>query len=86
MALKLRAIFADFLKSARKMWLETMGGLFLAFAVMFALKTVDIYRRASGSFNTWDWQTKLTLCGLGFFSVVWLSCSLQSFWKARKIR
>ena len=86
MAGKFKLILGDFLRSARKLWLEMMGGLFLTIAVMFVLKTIDVYRKTAGTLNTWDWQTKFTFFGLAFFSVLWFSFSLQSFWKARKMR
>ena len=86
MLAKFKVIFGDFLRSARRLWLEMMGGLFLGIAIMFVLKMVDTYRKATGSIYSWDWQTKLTVFGLAFFSVLWFAFSLQSFWKARKIR
>ena len=86
MGSKFKLLFRDFLVSARKMWLEMMGGLFLAIAVMFVLKMIETYRKTTGSIYSWDWQTKFTVFGLAFFSVLWFGFSLQSFWKARKIR
>ena len=86
MGSKFKLLFRDFFVSARKMWLEMMGGLFLCIAIMFVLKMIDTYRKAVGSLHSWDWQTKLTFFGLAFFSVLWFSFSLQSFWKARKLR
>ena len=86
MAFKFKLLFRDFFVSARKMWLEMMGGVFLSFAIIFMLKMIDTYRKTTGSIHTWDWETKLTVFGLAFFSVLWFSFSLQSFWKARKIR
>jgi hypothetical protein len=86
MASKFKLLFRDFFVSARKMWLEMMGGLFLGIAIMFVLKMIETYRRTTGSIHTWDWQTKFTVFGLAFFSVLWFGFSLQSFWKARKMR
>ena len=83
---KLKLIFGDFLKSARKLWLEMMGALFLALAVMFSLNTVSEYRKTTDALGSWDWHTGFTIVGSGFFSVLMLAFSLQSFWKARKIR
>jgi len=86
MAKKLKVLFADVIRSARKLWLEMMGGLFLGIALMFVLKMIDTYRKTPGSIHAWDWQTKLTVFGLALFSVLWFAFSLQSFWKARKMR
>src|SRR5215467_3897846 len=83
---KFKLLFRDLFVSARKMWLEMMGGLFLGIAIMFVLKMIETYRKAVGSLHSWDWRTKLTFFGLAFFSVLWFSFSLQSFWKARKLR
>lgn len=83
---KFKLLFRDFLVSARKMWLEMMGGLFLCIAFTFVLKMIEMYRKTTGSIHSWDWQTRFTLFGLALFSVLWFSFSLQSFWKARKIR
>jgi hypothetical protein len=63
-----------------------MGGLFLVIAIMFVLKMIDMYRKTTGSIHNWDWETRLTVFGLAVFSVLWFGFSLQSFWKARKIR
>ena len=86
MLARFKLLFADVFKSARKLWLEMMGGLFLSIAIVFVLKLIDTYRKTAGAVNSWDWQTKLTIFGLAIFSVLWFSFSLQSFWKARKIR
>jgi len=82
---KLKLIFGDFLKSARKLWLEMMGALFLALAVMFSLNTIAAYRKTP-IWGAWDWQTGFSIIGSAFFSILMLAFSLQSFWKARKIR
>jgi hypothetical protein len=83
---KLKLIFGDFLKSARKLWLEMMGALFLALAVMFTLNTLAAYRRTPDFLGAWDWQTGFSIIGSAFFSILMLAFSLQSFWKARKMR
>ena len=82
---KFKVIFGDFLRSARKLWLEMMGALFLALAVIFSLNTVAVYRKASHVISSWDWQTGFSILGSGFFSVLMLIFSLQSFWKSRKL-
>jgi len=83
---KLKVIFADFLRSARKLWLEMMGALFLALAVMFSLNAVAEYRKTTDAIASWDWRTGFNVFGSGFFSLLMLAFSFQSFWKARKIR
>ena len=86
MAGKLKVVFADFLRTARKLWLEMMGALFLALAVMFSLNTVTEYRKTAETVTSWDWHTGFSVLGSAFFSILMLAFSLQSFWKARKIR
>ncbi len=83
---KFKLIFADFLRSARKLWLEMMGALFLALAVMFMLNTFTEFRKTTAHFSNWDLRTGSAVFGSGFFSVLMLAFSLQSFWKARKMR
>ena len=85
MAGKFKVLFGDFLRSARKLWLEMMGALFLALAVMFCLNMISEYRRTSTPMTEWDWHTGFSVFGSGLFSVVTLLFSLQSFWKARKL-
>jgi len=86
MPIKFRVLFADFLRSARKFWLEMMGALFLALAVMFLLNTFTEYRKAEEAIVNWDWRTGFSVFGSGFFAFLTLMFGLQSFWKARKIR
>jgi len=83
---KFKVIFGEGLRSARKLWLEMMGALFLALAVMFSLHTVSAYRDTTDVVSSWDWRTSFTILGSAFFSILMLAFSLQSFWKARKIR
>ena len=82
----LKLIFGDFLRSAHKMWLEVMGGVFLALAVMFLLGAVSAYRRNSELLTGWDFRNGFSVFGSGFFSILMLAFALHTFWKARKIR
>jgi hypothetical protein len=82
---KLKHVFGDFLRSARKLWLEMMGALFLALAVMFALNMISEYRRTLEPVANWDWRTSFSVFGSGVFSLVTLLFGLQSFWKSRKL-
>jgi hypothetical protein len=86
MAGKFKLMFGDFFRTARKLWLEMMGALFFALAIMFGLNALQEYRRAAGHFTTWDWKTSFTVFGTTFFAVLLLAFSIQSFWKARKMR
>jgi hypothetical protein len=86
MAGKFKVVFGDFLRSARKLWLEMLGGLFLALAVLFSLNTVAEYRKTADMVTSWDWHTGFSVLGSAFFTILMLVFSLQSFWKARKIR
>jgi len=95
---KLKLIFADFLRSARKLWLEMMGGMFLALAALFSWNTFSTYRREStralseaalesgpsvvDALHSMVASWKM----MAIFSVLLLLFSLQSFWKARNIR
>jgi len=82
---KIRHIFADFLRSARRLWLEMMGALFLALAVIFSLNTVTEFRKAAEPISSWDFHTGFSVLGSAFFAVLTLLFSLESFWKARKL-
>ena len=86
MAGKFKLILGDFLRSFRKLWLEMMGALFLALAVIFTLNTISEFRKTTAHFSSWDLRTGFTVFGSALFSVLLLGFSLQSFWKARKIR
>jgi hypothetical protein len=83
---KYKVIFGDLIKSARKLWLEMMGALFLALAVMFTLSTISAYRKTAQLFRNWDFHTEFTVLGTAIFSFLMLVFSLQCFWKARKLR
>jgi hypothetical protein len=95
---KFKLIFSDFLRSAKKLWLEMMGGMFLAMAAMFSWNTFSTYRSQSAHILTehaadTDGSIVGSLHGIvaswktmALFSVLLLLFSLQSFWKARNIR
>ena len=95
---KFKLIFSDFLRSAKKLWLEMMGGMFLAMAALFSWNTFSTYRRESARpFIERATDTDISIVGslhgivaswktMAVFSVLLLLFSLQSFWKARNIR
>ena len=79
---KLKIIFGDFLHSLRRFWLEAMGGVFLAFGVIFIFAAIQEYRQYANSP-----ERGVTILILeGFFSGLMLIFALDSFWKARKPR
>lgn len=82
MAGKFKIMFADFLRTLRQLWLEVMGGIFLAFGVLFILTAIQEYRKyvSTPGYGT----SSLILAVL--FSGVMLLFGLESFWKARKHR
>jgi len=41
MAGKLKLIFGDFLRTLRQLWLEFIGGIFLALGVLFILAAIQ---------------------------------------------
>lgn len=79
---KLKIIFADFLRSLRRLWLEVMGGIFLVFGVMFIFTAVQEYRK----YVTTPGHGTGNLILAVFFSGLMLLFALESFWKARKPR
>jgi len=83
---KFRLIFGEFFRSVRKLWLEMMGVLFLAMAVMFLVSTISTYRATDQVIRHWDFRTGFNVFGSAIFSFLMLVFSLQCFWKARKIR
>ena len=83
---KFKLIFGDFLRSVRRLWLEMMGALFLALALMFVLNTIAEFRKTTDPFRNWDWRTGFAIVGSAFFSVLMVAFSFHSFWKARKMR
>ena len=77
-----KMMFADFLQALRRFWLEAMGGVFLAFGVLFSLATAQEYRQYLSSPD----RGIAFLALEGFFSGLMLIFALDSFWKARKPR
>ena len=82
MASKFKIIFADFLKTLRQLWLEFIGGIFVALGVLFILAAVKEYRQYV---QTPEVGTGRFLMVLGS-SVVMIFFGLESFWKSRKPR
>jgi hypothetical protein len=82
MAGKLKLIFGDFLRTLRQLWLEFIGGIFLALGVLFILAAIQEYRKYV---RTPELGTGRFLVVL-FSSVVMLLFALESFWKSRKSR
>jgi hypothetical protein len=95
---KIKLLFGDFLRSARKLWLEMMGGMFLAMSLLFSWNTFHAYRHESGrlipgqpedagnSIVTALHGLVVSWKTMAAFSVLLLLFSLQSFWKARNTR
>ena len=79
---KLKIIFADFLKTLRQLWLEFVGGIFLALGVLFILAAIQEYRKYVQSPGLGTGRFLLVL----FSSIVMVFFALESFWKSRKSR
>jgi hypothetical protein len=79
---KFRIIFADFLKTLRQLWLELIGGIFLALGVLFILAAIQEYRKYVQTPGLGTGRFVLVLLS----SVVMLFFALESFWKSRKSR
>jgi hypothetical protein len=79
---KWKIIFADFLKALRQLWLEFVGGVFLALGVILILAAIQEYRRYVTSPEIGSGRFLLVLISSG----VMLFFALESFWKARKSR
>ncbi|OLC29565.1 MAG: hypothetical protein AUG08_09225 [Acidobacteria bacterium 13_1_20CM_2_55_15] len=82
MAGKLKLIFSDFLRTLRQLWLEFIGGIFLALGVLFILAAIQEYRKYAQSPELGTGRFLVVL----FSSVVMLLFALESFWKSRKSR
>jgi len=82
MAGKLKLIFSDFLRTLRQLWLEFIGGIFLALGVLFILAAIQEYRKYVQSPELGTSRFLVVL----FSSVVMLLFALESFWKSRKSR
>ena len=78
---KFKIIFADFLKTLRQLWLEFIGGIFVALGLLFILAAVKEYRLyvqshvGSGRFLM-----------VALSSLVMIFFGLESFWRSRKHR
>ena len=79
---KLKLIFADFLRTLRQLWLEFIGGIFLALGVLFILAAVQEYRKYIRSPELGTGRFLMVLLS----SIVMLFFALESFWKSRKPR
>ena len=79
---KLRIIFGDFLRTLRQLWLEFIGGIFLALGVLFILAAIQEYRKYVNAPEVGTGRFLLVLLS----SAVMLFFALESFWKARKPR
>jgi hypothetical protein len=77
---KFKIIFADFLRTLRQLWLEVIGGIFLALGVLFILAAVKEYRKYVQSPGVGTGRFFMVLLS----SVVMLFFALESFWKSRK--
>ena len=81
MAGKFRLLFGGIFRSLHQLWLEVIGALFIALAVIFALSAFQEYRKlATSQGGAWIVVSAvlLSLATLGF--------GIHSFWKARKLR
>jgi len=79
---KLKVVFADFLRTLRQLWLEFIGGIFLALGVLFILAAIQEYRKYVQSPGLGSGRFLMVLVS----SVVMLFFALESFWKSRKPR
>jgi hypothetical protein len=79
---KLKVIFGDFLKTLRQLWLEFVGGIFLALGVLFIVAAVQEYRKYVQSPGVGTGRFLMVLLS----SAVMLFFALESFWKSRKPR
>ena len=79
---KLKIIFSDFFRILRQLWLEFIGGIFLALGVLFILAAIQEYRRYVQTPELGTGRFLMVLLS----SVVMLFFALESFWKSRKPR
>jgi hypothetical protein len=82
MAGKFKIIFADLLRTLRQLWLEVIGGIFVAFGVLFILAAIKEYRKYVESPELGSGRFLMVLIS----SLVMLFFGLESFWKSRKPR
>jgi len=79
---KLKIIFGDLLRTLRQLWLEFIGGMFLAIGIVFILSAVQEYRRYVHSPEVGSGRFIVVLISSG----VMIFFALESFWKSRKPR
>jgi hypothetical protein len=79
---KLKIIFGDFLRTLRQLWLEFIGGMFLALGILFILATIQEYRKYVRTPQVGSGRFVMVLIASG----VMIFFALESFWKSRKPR
>jgi hypothetical protein len=79
---KFKIIFADFLRTLRQLWLEFIGGIFVALGALFILAAVKEYRKYIQSPGSGTGRFLMVLLS----SLVMIFFGLESFWKSRKPR
>ena len=79
---KLRVIFGDFLHTLHQFWLEVIGGVFLAFGIIFSLAAFRDYQKYVSTPGSSAGRLALE----AIFSGLMLIFALDSFRKARKPR
>jgi hypothetical protein len=70
------------LKTLRQLWLEFIGGIFLALGILFVLAAIQEYRRYLRAPEVGSGRFVLVLISSG----VMIFFALESFWKSRKPR
>jgi hypothetical protein len=79
---KFKIIFADFLKTLRKLWLECIGGIFLLLGLVFVAAAIQEYQKYISAPELGSGRFLLVIAS----SAVMFFFALESFWKARKPR
>jgi hypothetical protein len=79
---KLKIIFGDLLRTLRQLWLEFIGGMFLAIGIVFILAAIQEYRKYVRSPEMGSGRFIMVLISSG----VMIFFALESFWKSRKPR
>jgi len=79
---KLKIIFGDLLRTLRQLWLEFIGGMFLAIGLVFILAAIQEYRKYVRSPEIGSGRFIMVLISSG----VMIFFALESFWKSRKPR
>ena len=77
---KLKILFGDFLNALHRFWLEVMGGVFLAFGVMFGWAAAREY------FSVSERRVTTMLATEAIFAALMIFFALDSFLRARKPR